>query len=148
MRLESIVYISRCYNNAQGPFLLHAAAAKPATATATAAAEASTAATASAAVEALAALTALTSRAAVAAASAEEVEPVADVHHGVAGDAVHLAVGPSVGRDGAAEVRLLIEDVIPLQHDSQLLAAQESVGELGVPDELVGVERLVAVAAL
>ena len=40
-----------------------------------------------------------------------------------------------------------MQNVVPLQHDHQFLSLQESVRELCVPDNLVGVERLVAIAS-
>ena len=67
--------------------------------------------------------------------------------HSIAGDGIHLLVAPSVGVDGAVEVGLLVQDVVPLEHDGHLLATQETVGKLRVPYQLIGVERGIGISA-
>ena len=89
------------------------------------------------------------SKAATSSLSAPEgIDAVADMDHGIGGDGVHLAVGPSVGTHRAREVGLFVEDVIPLQHDGEFLSLEETLRELCVPDELIGIECLVAVSPL
>ena len=73
------------------------------------------------------ALAALGTTPSAGAATAEEVHAVADVHHGVAGDGVDLLVTPAVSVDGTCEVGLLSQDVIPLEHDREFLATQETM---------------------
>ena len=70
------------------------------------------------------------------------------MQHGIARDGVHLAVGPAVGRHVGRQVGLLVQDVVPLQHHSEFLATQEGLRELGVPQEFVGIHRLVGIASL
>ena len=70
------------------------------------------------------------------------------MQHGIRGDGIHRAVGPAVGVHRAREVGLLVEDVVPLQHHREFLAFHETVRELRVPYQLVGIERGVAVAPL
>ena len=78
----------------------------------------------------------------------EGIDAVTDMEHGIGCDSIHLAVGPSVGTHRAREVRLLVEDVIPLQHDGEFLSLEETLRKLCVPDELIGIERLVAISPL
>ena len=70
------------------------------------------------------------------------------MQHGITRDGVDFLVAPAVGIDGAREGGLLAQDVVPLQHDSQRFATQETVRQLHVPYHLIGVQRLVAIAAL
>ena len=70
------------------------------------------------------------------------------MQHGIRRDGIHLLVAPAVGIDGTREGGLLVQDVVPLQHDGERLRAQEAVRQLGVPQQLVGVQRLVGIAAL
>ena len=67
--------------------------------------------------------------------------------HGIGSNGVNLRVTPSVGVHCTGEVGLLVQDVIPLQHDGERLAAQETVAQLCIPNEFVGIQRLVAVAS-
>ena len=69
------------------------------------------------------------------------------MEHCVAGDGIHLTVGPTVSRYVTGEVRLLVQDIIPLQHHSKLLPFQESMRELHVPYKLIGVQRLVVITS-
>ena len=78
----------------------------------------------------------------------EGIDAVTEMEHGIGCDGVHLAVGPSVGTHRAREVRLLVEDVIPLQHDGEFLSLEETLRKLCVPDELIGIECLVAISPL
>ena len=68
--------------------------------------------------------------------------------HSVRRNGIHLLIAPAVGIDGTGEVGLLVQDVVPLKHDGELLASQEAMTQLGIPDKLVGIESLVAVASL
>ena len=70
------------------------------------------------------------------------------MQHGITRDGVDFLVAPAVGIDGAREGGLLAQDVVPLQHDGQRFATQETVRQLHVPYHLIGVQRLVAIAAL
>ena len=69
------------------------------------------------------------------------------MQHGVAVDAVILDVAALRGVDGSAEVALVVENVVKLQHHRQRLALEEALCYLRVPHQLVRVHRLVAVAA-
>ena len=55
------------------------------------------------------------------------------MQHGIAGDGVDLLVAPSIGIDCTSEVGLLVQNVVPLQHNGELLATQETVRQLGIP---------------
>ena len=70
------------------------------------------------------------------------------MQHRIAGDGVYLTIGPAVGIHRSREVGLLVQDVIPLKHHGELLATQETMRDLSIPDEFVGVEGLVAITAL
>ena len=70
------------------------------------------------------------------------------MNHAVRCDGIHLTVCPAVGAHRTGEVGLLMKDVIPLQHHGQFLATQETVRQLGVPYHFIGVQRLIAIAAL
>ena len=83
-----------------------------------------------------------------AAAASKEVQTIAHMKHRIAGDGVHFLVAPSVGIDGTAEIGLLMQDVIPLQHHRECLSTQEAIAQLGIPYQLIGVERSIAVSAL
>ncbi len=128
--------------------LIAAAAATSAAEAATPATEAAAPTTARATLETFTVAAKTASGASTAIATAEEVQTVAHMEHGIRRDGVHLLVAPAVGIDGAAEVGLFVQDVIPLQHDGELLAAQEALTQLCVPYQLVGVQCLVAVSAL
>ena len=78
----------------------------------------------------------------------EGIDAVTDMDHGIGCDGIHLAVGPSVGTHRAREVRLLVKDIIPLQHNGEFLSLEETLRKLCVPDELIGVECLVTVSPL
>ena len=78
----------------------------------------------------------------------EGIDAVTDMDHGIGCDGIHLAVGPSVGTHRAREVRLLVEDIIPLQHNGEFLSLEETLRKLCVPNELIGVECLVTVSPL
>ena len=67
--------------------------------------------------------------------------------HGIGCDGIHFTVCPSVGSDITCEVRLFMEDIIPLEHDYQFLASQESMRQLCVPDKFIGIQRLVTIAS-
>ena len=40
-----------------------------------------------------------------------------------------------------------MQDIIPLQHHGQRFSTQEAVRQLGVPDQLIGIERRIAIAS-
>lgn len=42
----------------------------------------------------------------------------------------------------------MVQDVIPLQHNGERLATQETMRDLGIPKQFIGVECLVTVASL
>ena len=47
---------------------------------------------------------------------AEQIDAVTHMNHSVTGDGIDLTVGPTVGTDRTREIRLLMENVIPLKH--------------------------------
>ena len=64
---------------------------------------------------------------------AEGIEAVAESHHKVAVERVILRVFNIVGIDVAADVVALIEDVVDLYCEGKGLAAEELLGEGGIP---------------
>ena len=77
----------------------------------------------------------------------KHVEAVADVKHGVGVDAVVARVAASAGVDPPFVVALLAEEIVEVKRHDKRLALEERLGELPVPDELVGVARGVVIAA-
>ena len=77
---------------------------------------------------------------------ANEVETVDEVEHDVAVDAVAVGVAVACGADVAVDVALLAKDVVELQADSSGILTEEALGNLCVPEQLVGVELCAAVA--
>jgi hypothetical protein len=80
--------------------------------------------------------------------TAKEIQTIADVEHSVRSNSIDFAVGPAISIDRTTEIGLFTQDIVPLQHDCKLLATQEAIRELRVPDELVGVQRGIGIAAL
>ena len=81
------------------------------------------------------------------AAAAEDVYAVDGVEHGVAVNTVILGVAALHGVDGAAEVALLVQDVIKLQRHGKGVVLKEALAKLRVPYQLVCVHRSVAITA-
>ena len=79
--------------------------------------------------------------------TAEDVEFVDEVEHDVRVDGVAPRVAALLRGDGAADVALLVQDVVELQAHSCCVAFEEGLRNLPVPKELVGVHRVVRVAA-
>ena len=71
----------------------------------------------------------------------EEVQTVDDMEHAVARDGVVLRIRVAHRADRADERGLLLEDIIELQRDSERLAFEETLRDLRIPDELVGIHR-------
>ena len=61
------------------------------------------------------------------------------MQHGIAVDAVILGITALHGIDDAAEIALLVQDVIELQADGERFASEESMTDLGVPYQFVGI---------
>ena len=80
--------------------------------------------------------------------TAKEIQTIANVEHSVRSNSIDFAVGPAISIDRTTEIGLFTQDIVPLQHDCKLLATQEAIRELRVPDELVGVQRGIGIAAL
>ena len=59
--------------------------------------------------------------------SAKEVESIIDVEHYIAVDSVVLSIRTHGGSDGAAEVALLVQNIIELQHNCERLAFEEAL---------------------
>ena len=78
--------------------------------------------------------------------ASEDVEAVDEVEHAVAVDAVVFRVPTHRGGDGAADVALIAQDVKHLEGDGGGVALEEVLGQLCVPDKLVGVHACAAVA--
>ncbi len=70
------------------------------------------------------------------------------MENGIRGNGVNLLVTPAVSIDGTTEVGLLVQDIIPLQHHGEGLAAQETIAQLRIPNQFVGVQRSIGIAAL
>ena len=69
------------------------------------------------------------------------------MHHHVAVDGIAPRVRTLRGRNRTADVAPLAQNVIPLYGNRSGVAFQETLRKLGVPDQLVGVHRLVIVSA-
>ena len=78
--------------------------------------------------------------------SAEEVQPIAGMEHNVAVDGVILCISAAHGVDGPCQVALLVEDVVELDAECQRITTEHRLRYLGIPQQLVGVERGIAVA--
>ena len=59
--------------------------------------------------------------------AAEGIDAEVDMQHDVAVDGVVLRIRPHRGGDGAAEVALLMEQVIELKHDGERFAFEEAL---------------------
>ena len=77
----------------------------------------------------------------------EEIQTVDDMEHTVARDGVVLRIRAAHRADRADERGLLLEDIIELQRDSERLALEETLRDLCIPDEFVGIHRRVVVAS-
>ena len=117
---------SRAFLKSSTNLFLHPAWAATAWGTEIAAAPATATAAASAVSAATSATTEITALP-VASSISKEVQAITDVQHGIAGDGIHLTVCPTVGIDGAREVGLLVQDIVPLEHHGEFLATQEGV---------------------
>ena len=126
-------------------FVLHPSSSSEASAT-SASAPATT--TSAFAVEAFATSTSASAFPSATVTTSKEIQTVTDVKHSVRSDSVDFLVAPTVGVDGTTEVRLFVENVVPLEHHGEFLALEETLRELGIPQQLVGVERRIAIAAL
>ena len=71
--------------------------------------------------------------------AAKHIQAVDEGGHDVRVDVVVFRVTPSVGIDGAADVRPLSQDVESLDADGGYTFFEEPVTDLCVPDEFVGV---------
>ena len=69
------------------------------------------------------------------------------MHHHIAVDGIGPRIRALCCRDGAADVAPFAQDIIPLHRHRGGVAPQEALRELRVPDEFVGVHRLVIVSA-
>ena len=71
----------------------------------------------------------------------EEIQTVDDMEHAVTRDGVVLRIRAAHRADRADERGLLLEDIIELQRDCERLALEETLRNLRIPDELVGIHR-------
>ena len=78
--------------------------------------------------------------------TSKHVQAITYMKHGVGVDAVVAGVAAPVGIDPTFIVALLSEKVVEVERHNQRLALEERLGELSIPDELVGVARWVIVA--
>ena len=67
------------------------------------------------------------------------------MEHGVVGNGVVLGIAALLCGEHTADSRLLVQDVVELQGDGEGIALEEALGELCVPDELVGVHGVVVI---
>ena len=67
------------------------------------------------------------------------------MEHAVAGNGVILGITTHRGCDRTADSGLLVQDIIELERDGERIATEEALRYLGVPDELVGVHRVVGI---
>lgn len=77
---------------------------------------------------------------------AKQIEPVLHVEHGIRVDAVVPRVEPSGGIDAVTEVAALAQYVVELQHDGECSVVEEPLGDLRIPDELVGIGLLIGIS--
>ena len=68
------------------------------------------------------------------------------MNHTIASDGVILGITALGGRDDMADGGLLMQDVVELERDGESLALEEALRHLGIPDEFVGVHRVVGIA--
>ena len=75
-------------------------------------------------------------------ATGEGAELVDEVHHDVGVDGVAPGVAALGGRERAADVALLLQDVVELHADGGSAVFEERLGNLRVPEQFVGVHRV------
>lgn len=78
---------------------------------------------------------------------AKEVHAIVYGEHGVAVDAVCLGIAAAVGIGSAVDIALLLEDVEHLERYGKRFATQETMTNLHVPNQFVGVERGVGISS-
>ena len=79
--------------------------------------------------------------------ASDDIQSVDDVEHGIRVDAVVLGIGTGHGSKGTAQGALLVQQVVELDHHGEGFALEEALRELGVPNQFVGVHRIVAVSS-
>ena len=79
-------------------------------------------------------------------AAAKDVQSINHVQHGVAVDAVVFGVAALHGINGSAEVALVVQDVVELQRQREVALFEQTLRQLHVPHQLVGVHGLIVVA--
>lgn len=78
---------------------------------------------------------------------AKEVHAIVYGEHGVAVDAVCLGIAAAVGIGCTVDIALLLEDVEHLERNGKRFATQETMTNLHVPNQFVGVERGVGISS-
>lgn len=78
--------------------------------------------------------------------AAKDVQSINHVQHGIAVDAVIFGVAALHGINGSAEVALIVQDVVELQRQCEVALFQQTLRQLHVPHQFVGVHSLVVVA--
>lgn len=140
--ISAIIFRKNNKKHSDQAFLASTATTKAASAAAT------SEATTIASLTATLAVTFAATKAATIRGTAKEIQTIANVEHSVRSNSIDFAVGPAISIDRTTEIGLFTQDIVPLQHDCKLLATQEAIRELRVPDELVGVQRGIGIAAL
>lgn len=144
--ISAIIFRKNNKKHSDQAFLASTATAEATTKAASAAATSE--ATTIASLTATLAVTFAATKAATIRGTAKEIQTIANVEHSVRSNSIDFAVGPAISIDRTTEIGLFTQDIVPLQHDCKLLATQEAIRELRVPDELVGVQRGIGIAAL
>ena len=78
--------------------------------------------------------------------AAKDVQSINHMQHGIAVDAVVFRVAALHGINRSAEVALIVQDVVELQRQCEVALFQQTLRQLHVPHQLVGVHGLVVVA--
>ena len=78
--------------------------------------------------------------------ASEEIQAVNHVQHRIAVDGIILRIRTGCSRNGTREGALLTKDIVELEHDGQWLALQETLRELRIPYQLIGVHAAVIIA--
>ena len=78
--------------------------------------------------------------------ASKEIQTIDDMNHTIAGDGVILGITALGSGDDMADGGLLMQDVVELERDGEGLTLEETLRHLGIPDEFVGVHRVVSIA--
>ena len=78
--------------------------------------------------------------------ASEEIQAIYHMKHRIAVDGIILRIRTGCSRNGTREGALLTKDIVELKHHGQRLALQETLRELRIPYQLIGVHSAVIIA--